>query len=74
MNRIGWPVGYKEYRGINTSLAKHPGGIVSRLLWRGNSPVVQWLGLSTFTARVWVQSLSGELRSCKPSFLAKTNK
>ena len=27
---------------------------------------VQWLGLSTFTAGAWVQSLLRELRSCKP--------
>ena len=27
---------------------------------------VQWLGLSPFTAVVWVQSLLGELRFCKP--------
>ena len=33
----------------------------------GNSLVVQWLGLSAFTARAWVQSLVRELRSHKPS-------
>ena len=27
---------------------------------------VQWLGLHAFTARAWVGSLVGELRSCKP--------
>ena len=32
----------------------------------GNSLAVQWLGLCAFTARAWVQSLAGELRSCKP--------
>ena len=31
----------------------------------GNSLAVQWLGLGTFTATTWVQSLVGELRSCK---------
>ena len=31
----------------------------------GNSLAVQWLGLGTFTARTWVQSLVRELRSCK---------
>ena len=30
---------------------------------QGNSLVVPWLGLSTFTALAWVQSLVGELRS-----------
>ena len=30
--------------------------------------MVQWLGLGTFTARAWVQSLVGELRSYKPQF------
>ena len=34
--------------------------------WSGNSLVVQWLGLITFTARAWVQSLVRELRSCQP--------
>ena len=28
--------------------------------------MVQWLGLSTFTAVTWVQSLVGELRCHKP--------
>ena len=28
--------------------------------------MVQWLGLGAFTARSQVQSLVGELRSCKP--------
>ena len=36
-----------------------------------NSLVVQWLGLSAFTAMAWVQSLVGELRSCKPHRVAK---
>ena len=31
----------------------------------GNSLVVQWSELSAFTARAWVQSLVGELRSHK---------
>ena len=33
---------------------------------RGNSLAVQWLGVGTFTARAWVQSLVRELRSRKP--------
>ena len=37
----------------------------------GNSMVVQWLGLGAFTARPQVQSLVGELRSCKPGSMAK---
>ena len=37
----------------------------------GNSLVVQWLGLGTFTAVGRVQSLVGELRSCKPCSVAK---
>ena len=36
----------------------------------GNSLVVQWLGLSTFTAVVRVQSPVGKLRSCKPCGVA----
>ena len=36
-----------------------------------NSLVVQWLGLSAFTAVVWVQSLVRELRSCKLCNLVK---
>ena len=32
----------------------------------GSFIVVQWLGLGAFTARTWVQSLVGELRSRKP--------
>ena len=37
-----------------------------------NSLVVQWLGLSIFTARAWIQSLGvGELRPCKPHSAAK---
>ena len=48
-----------------------------KMLGRKNSLVVQWLALSAFNARRPVQSLVGELRSCKPSGLAsqaKTNK
>ena len=37
------------------------------------SLAVQWLGLSTFTARAWVQSLVGELRSRKPRDMAQNN-
>ena len=37
----------------------------------GNSLVVQWLGFGTFTAGALVQSLVGELRSCKPCGMAK---
>ena len=33
---------------------------------KGSFLVVQWLGLQAFTARVWVQSLVGELRSHEP--------
>ena len=36
-----------------------------------NSLVVQWLDLSVFTAEALVQSLVGELRSCKPRGVAK---
>ena len=36
----------------------------------GNSLVVQWLGLSAFTAVVRVQSPVGELRSCMPCGVA----
>ena len=38
---------------------------------QGTSLVVQWLGLYTFTAEGWVQSLVGELRSHKPCGAAK---
>ena len=37
----------------------------------GNSLVVQWLGLSAFTAAAQVQSLVGELRSHKLCGLAR---
>ena len=37
----------------------------------GNSLEVQWLGLGAFTAVAQVQSLVGELRSCKPHGVAK---
>lgn len=30
---------------------------------KGNSQVVQWLGLGAFTVVAWVQSVVGELRS-----------
>ena len=36
--------------------------------------VVQWLGLSPFTARAWVQSLVRELKSSKPYGVAKITK
>lgn len=32
------------------------------------------VGLHTFTAKVWIQSLTGELRSCKPLRAAKNKK
>ena len=37
-----------------------------KMMKLGNSLAVQWLGLSTFTARAQVQTLVGELRSHKP--------
>ena len=37
----------------------------------GNSLVVWWLGLGVFTAKAWVQSLVGELRSHKPCGVAE---
>ena len=45
--------------------------------WEKGFPGGPWSGLGTFNARCPVQSLVGELRSCKPSGLAsqaKTNK
>ena len=39
-----------------------------------NSLVVQWLGLGTFTARAWVQSLVRELQSCNLCITAKKKK
>ena len=36
--------------------------------------MVQWLGLSAFTAGAWVQSLVGELRSHKLHGMAKEKK
>ena len=41
---------------------------------QGKSPVIQWLGHSTFIARGWVQSLVRELRSCKLWGMAKKKK
>ena len=40
----------------------------------GNSMVVQWLALSALTAEAQIQSLIGELRSCKLSGMAKKKK
>ena len=40
----------------------------------GNSLMVQWLGLRTFTVGAQVQSLIEELRSCKPLSTGKQNK
>ena len=40
----------------------------------GNSLLVQWLGLGAFNAMVRLQSLVGELRSCKPCGVAPKNK
>ena len=40
----------------------------------GNSLVAQWSGFSAFTARDWVQSLVGELKSHKPHGLAEKKK
>ena len=40
----------------------------------GNSLMVQWLELSALTARSWVQSLVGELRSHKLSSKVKKKK
>ena len=40
----------------------------------GNFLVVLWLGLSTFSARAWVQSLVGELRTHKPCGVASKRK
>ena len=45
----------------------------SDCMW-GNSLVVQWLGLGTFTGGACVQSLFGELRSHKPHCEAKKKK
>ena len=40
-------------------------------IFNGNSLVVQWLRLGSFTARAQVQSLVRKLRSCKPWGMAK---
>ena len=45
----------------------------SKQYGNGNSLVVQRLGLGAVTDRAWVQSLVGELRSCKLRGVAKTN-
>ena len=45
----------------------------SKQYGNGNSLVVQRLGLGAVTDRAWVQSLVGELRSCKLHGVAKTN-
>ena len=51
-------------------------GTTYQNLGEGNSLEGQWLALGTFTAVAQVQSLVGELRSCKPHGTAKnqTNK
>ena len=43
-------------------------------LLKGNSPAVQGPGSNAFTARAWVQSLVGELRSHKPHGVIKKKK
>ena len=48
--------------------------MLSEISQTGNSLVVQWLGLSTFTASVQVQSLVEELRSHKLCGMAKKKK
>ena len=40
----------------------------------GNSLMVQWLGLRSFTAVAWTQSLVGELESYKMCGMAKNKK
>ena len=45
--------------------------VPQKLKHKGNSLAVQWLGLGAFTAVAQVQSLVGELRSCKPHGVAK---
>ena len=47
---------------------------MTQTLIPGTSLAVQWLGLSIFMAGAWVQSLAGELRSCKLSGTARGEK
>ena len=44
------------------------------MIFLGNSLAVQWLGVSAFTAMIWVQSLVAELRFCKLCSMAKKKK
>ena len=44
------------------------------IIKRGNSLVVQWLGLGDFTAGTQVQSLAGELKSYKLCDVSKKKK
>ena len=52
-----WPL---DLAGRGTSV------LFKSLILDGNSLAIQWLGLYTFTPGTQVQSLVGELRSCKP--------
>ena len=54
---------------LPTSSANH---LFKNISW--NSLTVQWLGVGTFTAMAWVQSLVGELRSGKPRSATKKKK
>ena len=40
---------------------------------KANSLLVQWLELSAFPDRAWVQFLVGELRPCKPQDAANAH-
>ena len=67
------------HRQADSQPLRHQGSPLSWVLIQayistGNSLVVQSLGLGAFIAGTWVQSLVGELRSCKPCGVAKRNK
>ena len=58
----------KEKKKDSLQSIYYPGFVNQR---RGNSLAVQWLGLNAFTAGAQVQSLVGELRSCKSCSVGK---
>ena len=58
---------------IFTELCSHQDSQIKNIL-TGNSLAEQWLGLSAFTSRAQVQTLVGELRSCKPCSMPKKKK
>ena len=48
--------------------------MIKNYMYTGSFLVAKWLGFQAFTAGAWVQSLVGELRSCKPKIQSLLDK